>query len=127
MAVRPPARHPSRTNTRSDLLPVVYVDESSNSGQNLLDPYQPVFTLAGVHLHDELAASIVDDVRSQLPATQGEPKYGSLARSSAGRRALKRAFESLPQGSVHSYLMDKRFMVVTKEQSSRPVDHATAF
>ncbi|MFJ4473125.1 DUF3800 domain-containing protein [Streptomyces sp. NPDC089424] len=101
-------------NTPSGLLPVVYADESSNSGQNLLDPHQPVFTLAGVHLPDELAASIVDEVRSQLPSTQGEPKYGSLARSSGGRKALKRAFGSMPEGSVRSYLMDKRFMVVTK-------------
>jgi len=101
-------------NTPSDLLPVVYADESSNSGQNLLDPRQPVFTLAGVHLPDELAASIVDEVRSQLPATQGEPKYGSLTRSSGGRRALRRAFETMPEGSVRSYLIDKRFMVVTK-------------
>lgn len=114
MAVRPSARHAPRVNTPSDLLPVVYADESSNSGQNLLDPHQPVFTLAGVHLPDEMAASIVDEVRSQLPPTQGEPKYGSLARSSAGRRALKRAFGSMPEGSVRSYLMDKRFMVVTK-------------
>ncbi|MFF9286414.1 DUF3800 domain-containing protein [Streptomyces griseosporeus] len=101
-------------DTASDLLPVVYADESSNSGQNLLDPDQPVFTLAGVHLSDELAGSIVDEVRSQLPRTQGEPKYGSLARSSVGRKALKRAFGSLPEGSVRSFLMDKRFMVVTK-------------
>ncbi|MFH0246238.1 DUF3800 domain-containing protein [Streptomyces sp. HK10] len=101
-------------NTPSGPLPVVYADESSNSGQNLLDPHQPVFTLAGVHLSDGLAASVVDEVRSQLPPTQGEPKYGSLARSSKGRRALKRAFERLPEGSVRSYLLDKRFMVVTK-------------
>ncbi|MGY3206344.1 hypothetical protein ACVW19_006941 [Streptomyces sp. TE5632] len=114
MAFRPSARHAPRMDTASDLLPVVYTDESSNSGQNLLDPHQPVFTLAGVHLSDELAASIVDEVRSQLPSTQGEPKYGSLARSSGGRKALKRAFGSLPEGSVRSFFIDKRFMVVTK-------------
>ncbi len=108
------ARHAPRMDATYDLLPVVYADESSNSGQNLLDPDQPVFALAGVHLSDELSASIVDEVRSQLPPTQGEPKYGSLARSSRGRRALKRVFEGLPEGSVRSYLLDKRFMVITK-------------
>ncbi|MGW7244643.1 DUF3800 domain-containing protein [Streptomyces sp. NPDC054804] len=101
-------------NTPPDSLPVVYADESSNSGQNLLDPDQPVFTVAGVHLPDDLAASIVDEVRAQLPPTQGEPKYGSLARSSRGRKALMRAFEQLPEGSTRSYLMHKRFMVTTK-------------
>ncbi|TDU67095.1 DUF3800 domain-containing protein [Streptomyces sp. KS 21] len=95
-------------------LPAVYADESSNSGQNLLDPDQPVFTVAGVHLPDELAASIVDEVRSQLPSTQGEPKYGSLARSSRGRKALTRAFEQLPPGSTRSFVVNKPFMVMTK-------------
>ncbi|MFJ9551105.1 DUF3800 domain-containing protein [Streptomyces erythrochromogenes] len=95
-------------------LPAVYADESSNSGQNLLDPDQPVFTVAGVHLADELAAAIVDEVRSQLPPTQGEPKYGSLARSSRGRKALTRAFEQLPPGSTRSFVVNKSFMVMTK-------------
>ncbi|WP_331773351.1 DUF3800 domain-containing protein (plasmid) [Embleya sp. NBC_00888] len=101
-------------NTRLGSLPVVYADESSNSGQNLLDPDQPVFTVAGVHLADELAASIVDKVRAQLPRTQGEPKYGSLARSAGGRKALMGAFEQLPEGSTRSYIVRKSFMVTTK-------------
>ncbi|MFF3967996.1 DUF3800 domain-containing protein [Streptomyces griseorubiginosus] len=94
--------------------PVVYVDESANSGQNLLDPHQPVFTVAGVHLPDDLSASIVDEVREQLPRNLREPKYTSLAGSSGGRRALMRAFACLPEGSVRTYLVDKRFMVMTK-------------
>ncbi|WP_327250090.1 hypothetical protein [Streptomyces sp. NBC_01320] len=73
-----------------------------------------MFTVAGVHLPDELAASIVDEVRAQLPPTQGEPKYGSLARSSRGRKALMRAFEQLPEGSTRSHLIHKPFMVTTK-------------
>ncbi|MFI6063389.1 DUF3800 domain-containing protein [Streptomyces sp. NPDC051286] len=65
---------------------VVYVDESANSGQNLLDPHQPVFTVAGVHLRDDLAGSIVDELRAQMPANQKEPKTVlSLALRAAGR------------------------------------------
>ncbi|MEH0542310.1 DUF3800 domain-containing protein [Streptomyces sp. NBC_00704] len=94
--------------------PVVYVDESANSGQNLLDPHQPVFTVAGVHLPDYLAASIVDEVRGQLPRNLREPKYTSLAGSSGGRKALMNAFARLPEGSVRTYLVHKRFMVMTK-------------
>ncbi|MEJ8662301.1 DUF3800 domain-containing protein [Streptomyces sp. MS1.AVA.4] len=109
--------------------PVVYADESSNSGQNLLDPDQPVFTVAGVHLSDELAASIVDEVSAQLPPTQGEPKYGSLARSSRGRKALMRAFEQLPEGSTRSFLVHKPFMVMTKlvDVLVEPLAHADGF
>ncbi|NJQ04011.1 DUF3800 domain-containing protein [Streptomyces lonarensis] len=101
-------------STSSSAPPVVYVDESANSGQNLLDPHQPVFTLAGVHLTDDLAASIVDEVRGQLPRNLREPKYRSLARSSGGRKALMNAFSRLPEGSVRTYMVHKRFMVITK-------------
>ncbi|MFD6113892.1 DUF3800 domain-containing protein [Streptomyces yangpuensis] len=94
--------------------PAVYVDESANSGQNLLDPHQPVFTLAGVHLPDEVAAAIVDEVRAQLPRNIKEPKYTSMAGSTGGRKALTKAFSQLPEGSVRTYLVDKRFMVITK-------------
>ncbi|MEV2264938.1 DUF3800 domain-containing protein [Streptomyces anulatus] len=94
--------------------PAVYFDESANSGQNLLDPHQPVFTVAGVHLPDDLASSIVDEVRGQLPRNLREPKYTSLAGSSRGRKSLMNAFSRLPEGSVGTYLVDKRFMVMTK-------------
>ncbi|MFE1367746.1 DUF3800 domain-containing protein [Streptomyces anulatus] len=95
-------------------LPVVYADESMNSGQNLLDPNQPVFSVAGVHLPDDLAASIVDEIRAQIPPSQKEPKYTSLVRSSGGRKALMRAFAQLPEGSVRVSYAHKGFMVATK-------------
>ncbi|MCX5130017.1 DUF3800 domain-containing protein [Streptomyces sp. NBC_00347] len=101
-------------STSSSERPVVYVDESANSGQNLLDPHQPVFTVAGVHLPADLAASIVDEVRGQLPSNLREPKYTSLAGSSRGRKSLMNAFSRLPKGSVQTYLVHKRFMVMTK-------------
>ena len=106
--------HPPCMSTSPMERPVVYVDESANSGQNLLDPHQPVFTVAGVHLPDYLAASIVDEVRGQLPRNLREPKYTSLAGSSGGRKALMNAFARLPEGSVRTYLVHKRFMVMTK-------------
>ncbi|WP_398661229.1 hypothetical protein [Streptomyces misionensis] len=70
--------------------------------------------MAGVHLPDDLAASIVGEVRGQLPPNLREPKYTSLAGSSRGRKSLMNAFSRLPEGSVQTYLIDKRFMVVTK-------------
>ncbi|MFI8265775.1 hypothetical protein [Streptomyces sp. NPDC085665] len=69
---------------------------------------------------------IVDEVRAQLPPTQEEPKYGSLARSSRERKALTRAFEQLPEGSVRSSLVHKPFMVMTKlvDVLVEPLAHA---
>ncbi|MFB7560105.1 DUF3800 domain-containing protein [Streptomyces brevispora] len=108
------------------LAPAIYVDESANSGQNLLDPAQPVFTLAGVHLPDELAGHIVDEVRTQLPPNLAEPKYTSLAKSSRGRKALVRAFGQLPEGSVRTFVVNKRFMIMTKlvDLLVEPLAHA---
>ncbi|RKS05986.1 uncharacterized protein DUF3800 [Nocardiopsis sp. Huas11] len=110
-------------------LPVVYVDESSNSGENLLDPNQPVFTVAGVHLPDDAASATVAEVRSRLPTTQGEPKYGSLARAGRGREALLWAFAQLPPDSVRVYVVHKRFMVITKlvDLLVEPLAHADGF
>lgn len=109
--------------------PVVYFDETGNSGQNLLDPGQPIFTLAGVHLPDDVAAAIVAEVRSQLPATQGEPKYGSLAKATRGREALVRAFEQLPADNVQAMVVLKPFLVVTKmvDLLVEPLAHRTGF
>ncbi|GAA2064208.1 hypothetical protein GCM10009801_08660 [Streptomyces albiaxialis] len=90
------------------------MDETGNSGQNLLDPGQPIFALAGVHLKDETAADIVAEVCSRLPATQGEPKYGSLAKATRGREALLWAFAQLSVGSVRAMPVHKPFMVMTK-------------
>ncbi|MEU0836012.1 hypothetical protein [Streptomyces sp. NPDC005969] len=55
-----------------------------------------MFTVAGVHLRDDLAESIVGELRAQMPANQKEPKYSALAGSSGGRKALMRAFSRLP-------------------------------
>jgi hypothetical protein len=43
-------------------LPVVYADQSNNTGENLRDEDQPVFTVAGVHLDDDRANDIVKAV-----------------------------------------------------------------
>lgn len=96
------------------ILPRVYVDESNSTGENLLDPSQPVFSIASVSVQDDLATALVDDVISQLPKGQGEPKYTALAKSGRGRAALLRCFKKLPGGRVRFYVAHKRFMVEAK-------------
>lgn len=93
---------------------MVYADESSSTGENLLDASQPVFCVAGVHMSTERAQLIIDDVRSHLPETHGEAKYTSLAKTKKGRAALLAAFASFDDAVVRAYLADKRFMVVAK-------------
>lgn len=96
------------------ILPRVYVDESNSTGENLLDPTQPVFSIAAISVQDDLATALVDDVIGQLPRGQGEPKYTGLAKSGRGRAALLRCFKNLPSDRVRFYVAHKRFMVEAK-------------
>ncbi|CAM5568785.1 DUF3800 domain-containing protein [Streptomyces aurantiogriseus] len=94
--------------------PTVYADESSSTGENLLDPDQPVFCAAAVHLDDSLAQQTVEDVKAHLPSTHGEPKYTALSQTGTGRDALIAAFDTLVGESILAFIANKRFMVVTK-------------
>jgi hypothetical protein len=95
-------------------LPVVYADESNNTGENLQDVNQPVFTVAGVHLDDLAAQDLVDQVSAALQAGAGEPKYTLLRKRPHGREALRKALEKLPPNSVSTFVADKKFMVISK-------------
>lgn len=92
----------------------VYADESNNTGENLLDPAQRVYCVGAVHIDHSLAEQVVAEVRSQLPSTQKEPKYASLASTAKGQRALLTAFGALQGQTARAYLADKRFMVAAK-------------
>jgi hypothetical protein len=95
-------------------LPVVYADESNNTGENLRDENQPVFTVAGVHLDDDPANDIVEAVVGAMQKGAGEPKYSLLARRPRGRALLMSAFAALPDDSVKVFVADKNFMTVSK-------------
>jgi hypothetical protein len=109
--------------------PTVYADESSSTGENLLDRAQPVFCAAAVHLDDSLARQIVDDVKAQLPPTHGEPKYTALSQTGTGRDALIDAFNTLADEDILAFIAHKRFMVVTKmvDILVEEVAHETGF
>jgi hypothetical protein len=94
--------------------PHVYADESNSTGENLLDPSQPVFAMGMVHIEDDLASSLVADVLQQLSEGHGEPKYTALAKTRTGRAALLDCFRRLPDGSARAYLAHKRFMAEAK-------------
>ncbi|WP_159053421.1 DUF3800 domain-containing protein [Streptomyces regalis] len=109
--------------------PTVHGDESSSTGENLLDAAQPVFCAAAIHLDDDLACQTVDEVKAQLPATHGEPKYTSLSQTGRGRDALVAAFDSLVSESIVAFIAHKRFMVVTKmvDVLVEPLAYETGF
>lgn len=92
----------------------VYVDESGNTGENLIDPAQPVFVLGSIILDDTLSATLVGHVQRQLPKGHGEPKYTSLAKTKVGRRALMECISSLPPDAARFYAADKQFFIEAK-------------
>jgi hypothetical protein len=96
------------------ILPRVYVDESNSTGENLLDPSQPVFSIASISVQDDLATALVDDVTRQLPKGHGEPKYTALAKTGRGREALLGCFKKIPGGRARFYVAHKRFMIESK-------------
>jgi hypothetical protein len=65
--------------------PTIYFDEAGNTGAHLLDPEQPVFTLASVDLSLDECRSLLDLVST--PQAK-EAKFTSLRKSSAGRDRL---------------------------------------
>ncbi|MFD3874277.1 DUF3800 domain-containing protein [Streptomyces sp. NPDC058623] len=92
----------------------MYADESNSTGENLLDPAQPVFCVAGVCIDDDLARQVVDDVRAALPPGHGEAKYTTLSKTSKGRSILLSAFDSLAGETIRACVAHKRFMVTAK-------------
>jgi hypothetical protein len=62
------------------------MDESGNTGDNLLDSVQPVFALAGVSVDEDTAEQVI---RAALTHTQmTELKFAALRRSAPGRRNI---------------------------------------
>ena len=90
-------------------LPVVAFDESGNTGGNLLDPNQPVFALASVHLSKEAAEALV------VPGHQ-ELKFVDLKRNRSGRQKIIELLDSpvLGEDTVLVSGIHKPFMVITK-------------
>jgi Protein of unknown function (DUF3800) len=91
----------------------LYCDEAGNSGQNLLDPEQPIFVLASTDLGRSEASDLLDIVRS---SQGGEPKFKTLKKTPDGIRRLARLFTDprLNKTRIATTAFHKRYMVVTK-------------
>lgn len=91
----------------------IFFDESHNTGANLLDANQPVFTLASVDYNPDECSELLLLVSSHQAS---EAKFSSLQSSEAGRRKILDFVSS----SIHSekrvktMIVHKRFNVVTQ-------------
>ncbi|TET41067.1 MAG: DUF3800 domain-containing protein [Dehalococcoidia bacterium] len=66
----------------------IYFDESGFTGNNLLDPTQPVFAYAGVALDPEAAAYLHSELRSRFRLQGEEIKGQNLVQSARGKKAI---------------------------------------
>lgn len=91
----------------------VAFDEAGNTGADLLNTDQPVFSLASVSLTQAEADQLLSRIRT--PQT-GELKFSRLKRSDSGRRRLLELLASPSLGSenVALSLFHKRFVAIAK-------------
>ncbi|SRR6266545_2976943 len=94
-------------------LPEVAFDEAGNTGADLLNSEQPVFSLASVSLAHTEAEQLLSTIRTHQT---GELKFSRLKRSESGRRRIRELLASpaLSPENVALSLFHKRFMAVAK-------------
>lgn len=93
--------------------PTIFLDESGNTGANLLDSAQPFFTMAGVDLSREDADMLIALVGTNSPK---EVHFSSMKRRKSGQDALVRLLSHslISAANVKVGVYHKEFMVVTK-------------
>jgi hypothetical protein len=91
----------------------IYADETGNSGENLLDPEQPVFVLASNDFSSSEAAHLLGHVVTQRRA---EVKFSSLKKTASGLVRLEKLLSDplLSKDRVVVNWVLKPYMVVTK-------------
>lgn len=88
-------------------------DEAGNSGQNLMDPEQPVFVLASVHLSDRDAKSGLATLKLK---SDHEAHFKNIKRSNSGQKRIVEFLNSdfINEEMVKLSIYHKPYMVMTK-------------
>ncbi|KTC18552.1 hypothetical protein AO390_03145 [Pseudomonas marginalis ICMP 11289] len=94
-------------------IPTIYFDESGNTGSNLLDPNQPVFTLASCIFSNEEAQQLLKLVDSK---SHYETHFKNLRRRKSGQDGIIRLMRSklVNANNVKINIFLKEFMITTK-------------
>ncbi len=90
----------------------VFCDESGNTGLDLLNADQPLFSLASTNLDADVCRQLIAPLLRQ---GQAEAKYSKLKGTARGQAALLELFSSpaLTVETVKFYMADKRYYVIT--------------
>lgn len=91
----------------------IFFDESGFTGYNLLDPAQPVFSIASADISEARAEEVL---RTSFPRYRGEEFHFTNIWRSGNKEGLRRFCNHLHEVADVSfcYVTDKRFAVLTK-------------
>lgn len=94
-------------------IPTIYLDESGNTGSNLLDANQPVFTLASCMFSNEESQKLLELVDSKSPH---EAHFKNLRRRKSGQDGIVRLMSNklLDLRNVKISIFLKEFMITAK-------------
>ena len=92
--------------------PIVVFDESGNTGQNLLDPMQPVFALASVYLTAEETEQLVRPLKTHAR----EVHFVRLKRTTGGQKCILELLNSplITPERIKLVVYHKSFMITAK-------------
>lgn len=103
----------AKKEKRASLVPTIFLDESGNTGANLVDKQQPFFAMAGVNFSQAEAERLLTLVNSKSPK---EVHFSNFKRRRSGQEALLRLLEHslIKKDNVKVCVFHKQFMVTTK-------------
>lgn len=95
----------AKINKMLYIKPDIFFDESGNTGGNLLDPLQPVFTLSSSSISKQDALKALELTGSKSPT---EAHFKTLRRRKSGQDGIIRLLESkyVNEENVKIYLVE---------------------
>ena len=85
-----------------DQAQLIYLDEAGFTGNNMLDPAQPMFVFAGVAMTEDRAAALHSEAVDRFRLHGNELKGSSLVKHRQGREAVSWLLE---RSVKHSLLL----------------------
>lgn len=98
---------------RSLTIPTIFLDESGNTGSNLLDKQQPIFTMGAVSFSQREAERLLSLIDSK---STKEVHFSALRRRKSGQDAVVRMLKHslINVDNVKVGVIHKKFMITTK-------------
>lgn len=103
----------AKINSNKSQIATIYLDESGNTGHNLTDNDQPMFTLAGTKHSDYQASRLLELLQCKSPL---EAHFKHLKRRKSGQDGILRLMKHslINPDLVRVELLHKKFMITTK-------------